>query len=154
MKKLCLIGAFLFSIFTAQNVFAQCGGPDCCGAPPCGGPCGADCGSPCDSRTGECYCRYVHYVACPYTIKRCVQEACPYTVRCCRYVPQYYPIQRCRMVPEYYTVTGCRYCPEYYCVEKCAYVNRTICEPACTYRPVYYWRQECQSCCDQAPCCS
>lgn len=143
MKKLCLMGAFLFSIFTAQTVYSQ----DCCA------PCAPPCDSPCDERTGECFCRYVHYEACPYTTKRCVTETIPCSRRCCQMVPQYYPVQRCRMVPEYYTVSCCRQVPVYYDVPECKYVNRVICEPACRYCPRYYWKRECQPCANPAPCC-
>jgi hypothetical protein len=146
MKKLCLMGAFLFSIFAAQNVYSDNG---CC--PP-------SCGSPCDTSTGECYCKYVTYDACPYTIPRCVSEQIPYTVKHCRMVPQYYPVQQCRMVPEYYTVTACRQVPEYYETQHCRTVYRTVCEQACRYVPRYYWKHECgcpsTGCCPSpAPCC-
>ncbi len=134
MKKLCLMGAFLFSIFAAQNAYSQ----DCCGA-----PCDTGCNQGCDERTGECICKYVHWQACPYTIQRCYTETIPCQRTCCRMVPQYFPIQKCRMVPEYYTVQGCRYVPEYYQVPYNRYVQRTYCEPHCRYIPQYYWKREC-----------
>lgn len=142
MKKLCLMGAFLFSIFTAQS-FADCGsygGNYGSGDQGCGTPC---CEQPCDQRTGECVCKYVRYIPCPYSITRCYQECIPYSVKCCRMVPQYYPVQRVRYVPEYYTVTCCRQVPEYYDVPKCYYVTRTYQEPHCTYRTCTYWKAEC-----------
>lgn len=150
MKKLCLMGAFLFSIFAAQTGFSYGGG--CCGAPCCDQPAN-DCG--CEEKTGECVCRYVRWQACPYTIQRCVQEQVPYCRRCCRMVPQYYEVQKCRYVPEYYSVTCCRQVPEYYDVQECRTVCRTVCEQACNYVPRYYWKRECQPCGQQcAPCCN
>lgn len=148
MKKLCLLGAFLFSIFTAQG-FAQCGSGSCA---PCGDSCATTpcCPQVCDQGTGECYCKYVRYNPCPYSVTRCYQEQIPYTVKCCRSVPQYYPIQKVRYVPEYYTVTGCRQVPEYYDVQKSYCVTRSYQEPHCRYVPTYYWKHECQQC--AAPC--
>lgn len=143
MKKLCLLGAFLFSIFAAQTGFSNCGGPACGGQPSFGG---GDQGCGCEQPTGECICKYVTYQACPYTIPRCVEEQVPYCRKCCRWVPQYYQVQKCRYVPEYYSVTCCRQVPEYYDVQECRTVRRVVCEPACRYIPRYYWKRECQPC--------
>lgn len=129
MKKLFLIGAFLFSIFTVQNVFSQ----ECA---PVQAPCE-------DQPCGECWCRYVHYKPCYYTTKRCVEEQIPCTKRCCRFVPQYYQVQRCRYVPEYYSETRCRQVPEYYDVQETRCCKKTICEPQCRYVPQFYWKRTC-----------
>ncbi len=153
MKKLCLLGAFVLSIFTASSAYSACGAGGCgFSAPSFGDNCCAEPCAPCAQATGNCICQYVRYQPCPYTIKRCVQEQCPYTVRCCRMIPQYYQVQRCRMVPEYYNVTCCRQVPEYYDVQKCRTVCRTVCEQACTYKPVYFWKNECNQCPVQQPC--
>lgn len=144
MKKFLAMFACLIGVFAVSNVEAACGGCNTC-ATPC-------CDTPCDQPCGECYCKYVHYQACPYTVKQCVCEQVPCPRRCCRYVPQYYQVQRCRYVPEYYSVQCCRQVPEYY--EVCDYKTRrkTICIPQCRYVPRFYWKQEC-GCANQTPCC-
>lgn len=135
MKKLFLLGAFVATIFSAQAGFSQC-------AAPCAQPCEQPCN---DQPVGDCYCKYVRYEACPYTIPRCVEEQIPYTRRCCRYVPQYYQVQKCRYVPEYYSVTCCRQVPEYFDVCETKTCKKIIQEPACRYVPRYYWKHECQA---------
>ena len=138
MKKIFAMFACLFGVFAVSNVYSQDGG--CC-APACAPA------APCDQPAGECYCKYVHYQACPYTTTQCVCEQVPCPRQCCRQVPQYYQVQCCRYVPEYYSVTKCRSVPEYYTV--CDYKTRTkqICIPQCRYVPRFYWKQECRPNC-------
>lgn len=168
MKKLCLLGAFLCSIFMFNTAYSQCNNAQNSGVQSYsqnygsrnynqsygnygaqGGVVqGGDC--PCDQPCGNCYCQYVHYEPCYYTTQRCIEEQVPYTRKCCRYVPQYYEVQRCRYVPQYYTETCCRQVPEYYDVQEYRCCKRTICEPQCKYIPRYYWKHECRPSC--APC--
>lgn len=140
MKKLFLIGAFLFSVFAGQSAYSQC----CPTAQPCD--------RPCDQPCNECWCLYVHYEPCYYNTKRCVEEQIPCTRKCCRMVPRYYQVQRCRYVPEYYTETRCCQECEYYQVNDCRTCKRVICEPQCKYVPKYYWKHSCGDVAPMAGC--
>lgn len=136
MKKLVLMAVAVMGLFGMTQGFAQGYDNGCCEQP-----------------TGQCYCQYVTYDACPYTVKRCVQECYTVNRQCCNYVPQYYQVQRCRYVPEYYCETKCRYVPNYYCVPETRTCNRVVCEPRCNYVPRYYWKCENQ-CAPCAPACA
>ena len=134
MKKIFAMFTCLLGVFAVSNGYSQ----DGCS------PCAAPCAQP----TGECYCKYVEYQACPYTTTQCVEEKIDCPRRCCRYVPQYYQVQCCRYVPQYYSVTKCRQVPEYYTVMDCKTRCKRICIPQCRYVPRYYWKAECKQ-----PCC-
>jgi hypothetical protein len=167
MKKSCLIGAFLFSIFAAQPGFTNCG--TVCGSGSYGGSYGGvqpqpESLQPEEAPTGNCVCQYVQYIPYPYTINRCYQEQVPYQVQRCRWEPRYYQVQRCRYEPQYYSVTQCQMVPKYYSEQRFKTITRTIPEPACRYVSKYYWKTECngggvaapQGCCGdyQMPCCN
>src|SRR5947209_5537823 len=109
MKKLLQIGAVLFGLIMSANVSAMSANVsaydnntinvsgDCC--PP---------EQPCEQPVNDCYCKYVRYKPCYYTVNRCIEEQVPCQRQCCRYVPKYYQVQRCRYVPQYYCETCCR----------------------------------------------
>lgn len=107
---------------------------------------------PCDEKTGECWCKYVHYEPCYYNTWRCVETPQYYTKKCCRYVPKYYEVQKCRYVPQYYNETCCRYEPEYYDTQECRTCKQWVCDKHCKYKPCYYYKHVCGDTNCQTPC--
>jgi hypothetical protein len=157
MKKLFQIGALCLGLLMAQAGFAADAPPAPPAAPsnmhnsgdviqdgscPVDGPCG-------DQRTGDCWCRFVHYQPCYYTTQRCVEEQVPCQKRCCRMVPKYCEVQKCRYVPQYYCETICKQEPEYYCTTEYKCCKKWVCDRHCKYVPTYYWKHLCG---DQGKC--
>lgn len=133
MKMLLKLSAIVCGLFLASSAFAD-GGACCAAQQP------DNCQ---DQATGECWCKYVHWEACPYTTSRCVEVQVPCQRQCCRYVPRYCEVQCCRWVPQYCTVACCCYEPEYYCAPDCKTCTQTVCDTHCRYVPQCYWKKVC-----------
>ena len=146
MKMLLKLSVVVCGLFLATNLSAQC-----CGAAPTA--CAAPMEEACDQPTGDCWCRYVHWQACPYTTSRCIDVPCPCQKQCCRWVPVSCEVECCKYVPQYCTVPACRYECEYFCVPDCKTIQQTVCDQHCKYVPQYYWKHVCgesEVCCPQA----